>query len=80
MLIIQQAIRQAIENGHLIYAGWFMLATGLVMALVGVIRSQEFKVGYWRMTVSLLILGITAMSGLLEEGLKIIAKLIGAGR
>lgn len=79
MYEIQAAIQHALEHGDLRYAGWLMLATGLVMALVGVIRGQEFKVGYWRMTVSLLVLGITAMSGLLAEGLKIIAKLIGAG-
>jgi len=78
MFLIQEAIHQAIENGHLVYAGWAMLIVGLSMALVGVIRKQSFKIGYWRMTVTLLVLGITAMSGLLAEGLKIIAKLIGA--
>ncbi len=78
MLSIQEAIQRAIEHGDLRYAGWAMLVVGLLLVAVGAIRKQTFKVGYWRMTISLLVLGITAMSGLLAEGLKIIAKLIGA--
>ncbi len=79
MYLIQAAIEKAIESGDLRWAGWAMLAAGILMAMVGTFRNQAFKIGYWRMTSTLLILGITAMSGLLEEGLKIIAKLIGAG-
>lgn len=80
MYLIQQAIQHAIEQGHLLYAGWAMLIVGLLLVVLGAVRKQSFKVGYWRMTISLLILGIGAMSGLLEEVLKIIAKLIpGAG-
>lgn len=78
MLSIQAAIQHAIEHGDLRYAGWLMLVIGLGLVVVGVVRNQSFKVGYWRMAISLLVLGITAMSGLLAEGLKIIAKLIGA--
>jgi len=79
MYLIQMAIERAIESGDLRWAGWAMIGAGIVMAMVGTFRNQTFKVGYWRMVTTFLVIGITAMSGLLEEGLKIIAKLIGAG-
>ena len=80
MMLLQEAIQQAIEHGDLRWAGWAMLVVALLMVIVGTLRNQTFKLGYWRMCSTLLILGITAMSGLLDEGLKIIAKLIGAGQ
>ena len=79
--LVQQAMQEAAEHGHLITAGWLILGVTLLLWVVGmsIAMYQREKFRYWRMITIGLVLGLAAMSGLLDEVLKIIAKGIGAG-
>ena len=75
MYVMQAAIQQSIEEGNLVVAGWIMVITALLLTSIGMAismwRREKFR--YWKMISTLLILGLAAMSGLLDEMLKIVA-------
>ena len=76
MMMIQEAIQQSIEAGHLINAGWLILIVTLLLTIIGmafaIYRREKFR--YWRVISTMLILGLAAMSGLLDEILKLFAE------
>lgn len=79
MYEVQAAIQASIEEGNLVVAGWIMVITALVMTIIGMAismwRREKFR--YWKMISTLLVLGLAAMSGLLDELLKIFAGKLG---
>ena len=80
MMLLQAAIEESIEHGHLINAGWMTLIITLIVFAVGmgfaIKRKEAYR--YWRVTATMMILGFAAMSGLMDEALAIIAKFLGA--
>jgi len=79
-MFLQAAIEESIEHGHLINAGWLVLIVTLVVFAVGmwfaIKRKESYR--YWRVTISMTIIGFAAMSGLMDEALAIFAKFLGA--
>lgn len=80
MTFIQAAIAESIEHGHLINAGWLTLIVTLLLFMAGmgyaIHRKEPFR--YWRVITTMALLAFAAMSGLMDEALKIIAKFLGA--
>ena len=80
--LIQESIEESIKYGHLVRAGYAMLISGLLISVFGtavaIVRKERFR--YWQIAFTLLVLGLAALSGLMDEGLKIVAgQLTGGG-
>ena len=80
MMLLQEAIEHSLESGRLINAGWLTLIVTLVVFAFGMFfaikRKESFR--YWRIISTMTLIGFAAMSGLMDEALKIIAKFLGA--